>query len=216
MYRTPESGVLLQTAGESLAPFKILILWSIARFPETAGGQCHNSDISLISVIAFVLASTGVEENHMNTAVLRDDSPKLPTDLEALQAKESSRLLAACIGKGQTARIKVYSGDQQIDVPVSALRMLVDILTQMAEGNAVTVVPTHAVLTTQQAADFLNVSRPFLIGLLENREIPFEKVGTHRRIAFAELVKYRERSKSAREAAMNELAAEAQELNMGY
>jgi len=142
--------------------------------------------------------------------------PTLPTEREAKLARESSRLLAACIGSGESARLKVIDGNQEVDVPVSALRMLVDILAQMAEGNAVTIVPYHAELTTQQAADFLNVSRPHLVGLLERNELPYRKVGSHRRILFKDLVEFQQRSRIERKKALDELAAQAQQMELGY
>lgn len=142
--------------------------------------------------------------------------PTLPTEQEAKLARESSRLLAMCIGQRETAKLRVIDGKQDITVPVSALRLLVDILAQMAEGNAVTIVPIHAELTTQQAADFLNVSRPHLVGVLERNELPYRKVGTHRRILFKDLLEYRARMQVNRKQALDELARQAQDLGMGY
>ena len=86
----------------------------------------------------------------------------------------------------------------------------------MAERQPVSVVPLTAELTTQEAADFLNVSRPFLVGLLETKKIPFHKVGTHRRVRFEDLIKYNEKFERERRAAMEELAEQAQKLGMGY
>lgn len=89
-------------------------------------------------------------------------------------------------------------------------------LVQISKGNAVTIVPIHAELTTQQAANLLNVSRPYLIQLLEAGKIPFHKVGRHRRILFANLLKYREKSKEKSRKAREELTRQAQDLDLGY
>jgi len=139
---------------------------------------------------------------------------RMPTDAEVTLAVESSRLLAACVGQGESARLRLIDGCTDVTVPVSAIHMLVDILKKMAQGNAVSLVPIHAERTTQQAADLLNVSRPFLVKPLEAGEIPFHKVGRHRRIRFSDLMDYRDRIDQAGAAAADELAAQA--LGLGY
>ena len=86
----------------------------------------------------------------------------------------------------------------------------------MAQGNAVAIVPLHAEMTTQQAADILNVSRPYLITLLEKGELRYTKVGTHRRIQFKDLMAYKDKIKEQSSNAMDELVKIAQENNLGY
>lgn len=143
----------------------------------------------------------------------------LPTPEEASLAKESGRTVAGVLEtrvETQQFNFLTASGVQQVTVPVSALRLFVEILTQMGSGNAVTVIPIHAELTTQEAADHLNVSRPFLIGLLERSEIPHHKVGKHRRIRYQDVISYKERIDAERKKVLAELAAQAQELNLGY
>jgi excisionase family DNA binding protein len=104
------------------------------------------------------------------------------------------------------------AGDDTLVVPRQAAVMLAQILGFLANGQGVTVTPSNAMLTTQQAADFLNVSRPYLIKLLEAGEIPFEKVGTHRRVAFGELMEYKRRDDLERRRAADELTELGQEL----
>ncbi len=147
---------------------------------------------------------------------LSDQTTPPPSDEDMKIAAESSRQIAALIGKGEKAQIRIVDGDQDITVPVSAMRMLVDILAHMAEGEAVALIPQHAELTTQQAADFLNVSRPFFVKLLEEGKLAFHKVGSHRRVYFRDLVAYKEQSMEEQRKALDALSAQAQDLKMGY
>jgi excisionase family DNA binding protein len=152
----------------------------------------------------------------MAKATLASRDVRMPTEDESRLAAESSRLLAACVGRGEQARLRLIDGDADVTVPVSAIRMLVDILNQMAQGNAVSLVPIHAELTTQQAADLLNVSRPYLVKQLEAGKIPFHKLGRHRRIRFTDLTAYREQVDKASHEAADALTAKAQEMGLGY
>lgn len=144
----------------------------------------------------------------------------LPTAEEIALAKLSSRALSAhLLTRAETQQIEIKDERGQahvIQVPVSALRLLIDVLTQIGEGNAVSIIPIHAELTTQEAADVLNVSRPFIVQLLERGEIPFHRVGTHRRMRYQDLMAYKERLDSERTAALDELTEQAQRLSMGY
>jgi excisionase family DNA binding protein len=101
-------------------------------------------------------------------------------------------------------------------IPQSAFRLLVELLTEMSKGNAVTLFPVQAELTPSQASKLLNVSRPFLVELLNQGEIPFRMVGTHRRIRVEDVRAYKEQTDKARLEALAELAKQAQELEMGY
>ncbi len=144
-----------------------------------------------------------------------------PTVADAQLALESSRrltqFLAARPKKALRVRIEPENEPgESISIPATAFRLLNSILTEMAKGNAVMLIPVHAELTTQQAADILNVSRPFLIEQLEKGVIPYRKVGTHRRVMFRDLMEYKQTMDHNRLKALDELSAIDQELRLGY
>lgn len=144
----------------------------------------------------------------------------LPTAHDAELAQTALKLVGP-LGRtpgDRTVEFKPAGSAETITItlPEEALKRFLEVLAQMANGNAVTIVPIHAEFTTQQAADFLNVSRPFLISMLEEKKLPFRMVGSHRRIRFADLQAFREADDHAREAVLAELSADAQLNGHGY
>jgi excisionase family DNA binding protein len=142
-----------------------------------------------------------------------------PTETEVASARQSSRQLEPYLETSQRLALQIVADGRPgevLTVPRGALKLLSHILAEMAQGNAVTLIPIHAELTTQEAADLLNVSRPFVVRLLEEGHIPHHKVGTHRRVLFRDLMAYKKRSRAECVQALDALAAQAQELNMGY
>ncbi len=133
--------------------------------------------------------------------------------LARASAEELSRLLGQ-MPEAERARVKLDGND--LILPRQALALLRDLLVEMAQGNAVTIVPTHAELTTQEAANILNVSRPHLVKLLEGGTIPFSKTGTHRRIRYQDLMAYRDQREQESKEALDQLVSQAQEHDMGY
>jgi excisionase family DNA binding protein len=106
------------------------------------------------------------------------------------------------------------AGDDVLVVPREAAVLLAQVLGYLANGEGVNVMPDSAELTTQQAAEFLNVSRPYLIKLLESEQIPFRRVGTHRRIRFRDLRLYKSQDDLERRQAADELTQLSQELGL--
>lgn len=143
---------------------------------------------------------------------------RLPTPQEAEEAKKTSRALTK-YAQNERLHLKIANAGNETDdlvLPGYALDMLLCILTEMSKGNAVTFMPVHAELTTQEVATILNVSRPHLISLLEQGKLPYRKVGAHRRILAEDVFKYKQQIDEERLKNLDELAAQAQELGMGY
>ncbi len=145
--------------------------------------------------------------------------PLLPSEVDIELAKESSRALSMILAtKEEVQKVTIQSDGEKtkVELPMSAFRLFIDILANLSQGNAVQVVPVHAEITTQEAADLLMVSRPYFIKLLDENKIPYRKVGTHRRIRYSDLLDFKNNEEQLREAALDELAAQAQKLGMGY
>jgi excisionase family DNA binding protein len=140
----------------------------------------------------------------------------IPSEAETVLAKETGRVLAR-LRKADPLSLRINddgSPERTVKLPASAVRLLVRILEEMGRGNAVTVMPVRPELTTQEAADMLNISRPSLIQLLDEGKIECRRVGTHRRVRFEALMKYKRTADAARRAALAELAAYDQEIGI--
>jgi len=118
--------------------------------------------------------------------------------------------------KSGFVKIKILENGEFLQIPRKALTLLFEILSNMAQGKSITLIPSDTEVSTQQAADMLKVSRPHLVKLLEEGEIPFKKVGTHRRIELKDLITYERKFKESRNEKLDFLAKQAQELNLGY
>jgi excisionase family DNA binding protein len=140
----------------------------------------------------------------------------LQPEAAAALAKETGRILASRLRDDDPIRLRIMDGgsSQTVSLPAAAARLLVRILEEMGRGNAVTLTPVRAELTSQEAADILNISRPSLIQLLNEGKIDYRRVGTHRRVRFEALMQYKRQADAARRAALAELAAYDQELGI--
>jgi len=154
----------------------------------------------------------------MSSDAFRVSEPVLPAAEDVVQAQEAARTLARFVAEAPKAQLSIEDGARRMHavLPRAAVELLQGILREMAQGHAVTLIPVHAELTTQQAADLLNVSRPYLVSLLESGVIPYRKIGTRRRVLFEHLMAYKKLEDAKRLEALNELGRQAQELGLGY
>jgi excisionase family DNA binding protein len=136
---------------------------------------------------------------------------------DCLEARNAAKVLAEAMkGGGLEFDIPTVAGLEKCTLPASAAQLLITVLEEMSEGHPVTVIPTGTELSTQEAARLLNVSRPYLVGVLERGDLPFRKVGTHRRVRLSDLLLYKRRDEAQRRQALDALTVQAQELDMGY
>ena len=156
----------------------------------------------------------------MSTLLPENFETVAPSKADAALARASSEAIAKRkLGRRNSVRIQLLDAGadtEAISVPTSALRMLQHLLTEMSQGHSVTLISTHAELTTQQAADLLSVSRPYVVKLLDEGKIPSRLVGKYRRVRFDDLMAFKQRDDAQRAQVLDQLTAESQELGMGY
>lgn len=154
----------------------------------------------------------------MTTLTFDSGEPVAPTDADAIVARDSARrLLPALATANGTVQLRVGEPDgtnEPVTIPTAAFRLLVSILSEMASGNAVRLIPHHAELTTQEAAELLNVSRPYVVRLLDEGRMPSHRVGTHRRVLFKDVMTYKAEHRRARGRALDRMTAIDQELGL--
>ena len=138
--------------------------------------------------------------------------PEAPGTPENEEVLELARFLALP-GRPRSAFLVSAEG-ARLTLPARVFDILARVVEEMARGNVVSIVPVHHELTTQETADLLNVSRPHVVKLLENGEIPFHLVGTHRRVRFDDVMAYREKRTAKRRTALRELAEENAKLGL--
>ena len=151
-------------------------------------------------------------------ASIQKISPLPPSEEDIAQAKESSRILAKYADMDRV-HLSLKGNDNQGDdliLPGPVVQLLLNVLSEVSQGNAVSIMPVHAELSTQEAANILNVSRPHLVKLLEQGEIEFHKVGTHRKVLAKHVVEYKEKITQQRHEVLDELASLSQKMGMGY
>ena len=137
-----------------------------------------------------------------------------PSVIEQEQARQALQVLREDNPVGLTVDVTVEGTSESVHLPRAALGLIREVLANMAAGQGVTIVPAHAELTTQQAAEMLNVSRPHVIKLLGEGCIQYRMVGRHRRILASSLLAYQRSQQGNARNAADELAALSEDLGL--
>lgn len=146
-------------------------------------------------------------------------APPPLTSAEAEMAKTAERMIMAALDHSRAATITISTDDgsePHIAVPPGALRLLAQVLGLMARKQPLTLMPDTQELSTVEAANFLNVSRPFLIKEIEKGKLPHRMVGTHRRVLFCDVIEYSKQTRKQQQAALDKMADNARELGLEY
>ena len=142
----------------------------------------------------------------------------MPTEADRDLARESCKIIRDSLSESESCQVKILVNgmEKETQVPMMTMRLLAEALRQISIGRGLAVLPLDAEISTQQAADILSVSRSYLVGLLERNEIPSRRVGARLRVKLLDVLNYKRRIDEERMKVLDELAAQAQELNMGY
>jgi excisionase family DNA binding protein len=150
---------------------------------------------------------------------IREVTPPQMTERELEMARVAQRCIMEALDHSRAAAITLTTDTGEhpsVDVPPAALKLIGQLLGAMGEGRPITLMPAKREFTTVEAANFLNVSRPFVIKEIEQGKLSHRMVGTHRRIAFEDLVAYAKAMRERQAAALDRMADNARELGLDY
>ncbi len=137
-------------------------------------------------------------------------SVSTPTEIEA------ARVLSQLLNQHRGSNTEFSIGNKTVQLPSGVTNLMLEVLNQVASGHHVHILPDNTMLSTAEAADLLNVSRPFLTRLLNEGQLPYQMVGTHKRILLEDALHYKAVQRQKSLEIMRELSAEAQDLDFGY
>lgn len=150
---------------------------------------------------------------------IREVLPPQLSRQEVEMARAAQRCIMEALDHSRAAAITLTTTDgaqPTVELPPAALKLIGQLLGAMGEGRPITLMPSKQEFSTVEAANFLNVSRPFVIKEIENGRLPHRKVGSHRRVAFDDLVTYAREMRKRQEGALERMAENARELGLGY
>ncbi len=135
---------------------------------------------------------------------------------ETEEARLAGSFLTEFLSANPNSGLALSALNKTLHLPPSAIQIMANLLDAMSKGQSVSVVTEEEEISTAQAAEILNVSRPFVVKLIENGELPSRKVGTHRRVFAKDVLEFKAKSFAKSASILDELVADAQEDNMGY